>query len=203
MPFVSGAKLAERAASYQPHAVFVDIHLGTEESGLVCLPHLRSAWPHTPILVMTSDTNSSLIGQALSLGANDFIRKPLDPDELQARLLARVCEMKQREEGGALHLADLACDRATRTIVGPSGRRHLSASEWELLTYLVQNPGMTIAKSLIKGKVWGDIKVSDNSVDRKISTVRRALSEVSQVVRIASSYGQGISLVIADDPAHV
>ncbi len=197
LPFVSGAKLLERAASYQPVVVFVDIHLGTNETGLAVLPQLREIWRHTPILVMTSDDRTELIGQSLSLGANDFVKKPLRPAEVRARVQARIFEMAQREHESCFQIADVFCDRTRRLVTGPSGKRSLSESEWQLFSCLAQAQGMRIAKRDLKGKIWGDVAVSDNAVDRKLSSVRQALKDVGGQVQISTKYGQGVSLEVS------
>ncbi len=194
LPFVSGEKLLERAASFHPVVAFIDIHLGTNELGLTVLPQLRAIWSHTPILVMTSDDAVHLIGQSLSLGANDFVKKPLRPDEVRARVQARIFEMNQREEAACFQIANIRCDRVHRLVEGPSGKRFLSESEWQLLACLAQAQGMFITKQDLKAKIWGDVAVSDNAVDRKLSTVRQALKDVSNQVQISAKYGQGVRL---------
>ncbi len=194
LPFVSGAKLLERAASYLPVAAFVDIHLEGGESGLEVLAGLRAAWPHTPILVMTSDHDCSLIGESLSLGANDFVRKPLQPDEVRGRVQARIYEMQKREELDCIRFSDIVLDRGHRTLIGPLGRRFLSETEWQILSRLLAAKGMVVAKHELKGQVWSDVKVTDNAVDRKLSVVRMALKDVSDQVRLTTSYGKGISV---------
>lgn len=192
LPYTSGKKLLERASSYQPLVAFVDIHLGEDESGLGCLPELRQLWPHTPIIVMTTDGESSLIGESLSLGANDFVRKPLQAAEVRARVQARIFELQKRQDADCSRFADVVLDASRRSLEGPLGKRFLSESEWTLLSCLLATNGIVVGKQDLKGKVWGDVKVSDNAVDRKLSTVRSALKVVSKKVRLTTSYGQGV-----------
>lgn len=195
LPFVSASKLLERADSYSPVVAFLDIYLGRDESGLQILPDLRRLWPSTPLIVMTGHTDTSLIGKALSLGAHDFLRKPLVADELNARMQARCFEVGERQQWEKFTFVDITCERSQRTVEGPAGKRFLSPGEWELLYLLVCAAGQTIPKDQIKGKLWGELKVSDNAMDRKLSTLRRALREVGAGVTISTQYGKGVVLM--------
>ena len=70
-------KFKEAIDSLNPTVCFIDVHLEIGISGLDLIPELRKLWPFTPLLVITSDTDDAIVGRALALGANDFIRKPI------------------------------------------------------------------------------------------------------------------------------
>jgi len=201
LPFTSPEKLVTRAATYTPTAVFVDINLGIDISGLDYLSSMRQIWPFIPILVVTSDPNPGLIGKALASGANDFIRKPIFPDELQARLQSRLTEMREKRGSEELRLDDLTFNRRLETISKGDCIIHLAPLESKLLYLLANNLGLVITKEAIRQNLWGNTKICGNALDKKISNLRKAIKECGSSVQILSSYGGKISLKISSDKA--
>lgn len=108
LPFKIGEKLVEKAKSYDPVCVFVDVHLESKKSGLDILPALRNSWPFIPIFVVTSYQNDDHLGAALALGANDFLKKPINPNELTARMRVRLSEMDDRRALDTLTVGDVS-----------------------------------------------------------------------------------------------
>jgi len=199
LSFSSGATFLTRAQRYQPLAIFVDIHLGTGDSGLDLIPQIRTRWPYCPVLVVTSDPSDEAVGQALAAGANDFIRKPIIAKELIARFQARTIEMAERQGRSVVTIGDVTIDVPLNLISGISVRRHLSTADIRLFVALVEARGTVISKEDLKRKIWGDLKVSDNAMDKKIYEVRQALSDVSKAVKIKSEYGQGIKILVIQE----
>lgn len=196
LPFSTIAGLLSRADRYDPIAAFIDIHLGTEESGLDIVPELRKIWPFAALLVITSDTSGELIGESLAAGANDFIHKPLRVDEVKARLQIRVREMEIRKNSFSAEIADMIFIRRNRQIKNKEGPlRYLSPTESALLERLVDAKGMIVTKDELKRAVWGDLNVSGTALDKKIHDVREALKEVSKQVEVRSKYGKGVQII--------
>jgi DNA-binding response OmpR family regulator len=180
----------------EPAAVFVDIHLGLEENGIDLVPQVRERWPYTPIIVVTTDATGDAVGQALAAGANDFVRKPLDPRELVARLRARSVELHEKANREMIHVGDCTLNVSLNQLVGPTGASHMSHSDVKVLQYLLQSDGMTISREELKRKVWGSIAVSDNALDKKMHDVRKAFREVGSLIKLTSNYRQGFCLLI-------
>lgn len=177
-----------------PIGVFVDIHLAGDESGLDVVPQVKARWPQTPVIVITGDYAESLVGQALAIGADDFLLKPLRPGELVARLLTRKSEIDLRNNQTILHFGDLILNLRHKSLAGPKGQVFQSPREVEILAYLIRVNGVVIDKSNLKRRIWGNISVSDNALDRKLFEVRKAIKNVSDTVEIRAVYGQGIVL---------
>jgi len=194
IPFSSAEKLTESIDRYQPVAAFIDIHLDADSNGLSIIPKLKEKWPFCPILVVTADPTDDAVTEALACGADDFIRKPIRPKELSARLQTRLIDQAQKEAKNVIPFADVALDRAYRTLRGPSGERYLSPTETNLFLALVQARGTTVPRSTLKMRCWDQIAVSNNALDRKIYELRRALQEVGSRLAIGTAYGVGFSL---------
>ncbi|RZA11990.1 MAG: response regulator, partial [Proteobacteria bacterium] len=99
-------KLLKKATTLSPIAVFLDVNLQENVSGLDFVPSLREIWPMVPIIVMTGDRDSNLIGRSLASGGNDFLKKPINPSELMARMQIRICEMREKRGFDEILLAD-------------------------------------------------------------------------------------------------
>lgn len=198
--YKSAKTLLQKADSHtHPAAVFVDIHLDDNESGLDVIPELRELWPFTPIIVVTGDMKDDMIGHALAAGADDFVRKPLNAVELRARFKARVAQMAERAARDQLSIADMVYDRNFHTMTGSGKTRYLSATESRLFECLIEARGMVIPRAEVKRKVWGSIKVSDNALDKKLFDLRAHVKEVSQAVHLKSVYGSGICVEWEDN----
>ncbi len=192
--YAEPGQLVNEAHELRPVAAFVDINLGQETTGLDIIPKLRSQWPDIPIIVITGGDNDDAVGQSLAVGANDFVRKPIRPRELMARLQARVSEMKQRTKTDNIEVGDATLNIRQRALQLGNQRSFLSPVESELLHALADARGTVVSKVDLKRKLWGDIKVSDNALDRRISALRKALKEVGESSRIESVYGEGVRL---------
>lgn len=177
----------------KPVGIFLDIHL-QDECGLDHLQTIRQTWPDTPIIVITGDNDQMLIGQALAGGADDYIQKPLVPSEVIARLNVRREEKTKQHPLGSLNFGDISLNLNYRTLVGPKGTFHQSPREVAILGYLIKQNGVVVPKENLKTHVWGNVKVSDNALSRKIFEVRRALKNVSDHIELRSVYGRGVVL---------
>ncbi len=187
-------ELVAKLENYNPVGVFVDIQLGNGRSGLDILPTLRSHWPFVPILVITGTPTEQSISRALNSGADDFVRKPLIPDEVNARLKLRMADAAQKAAKEVVEFGDIVIDSAHRTVDGPFGKRFASPIEINLLATLANTEGSIVEKDALKMRCWGQIKVTDNALHRKLHAVRQLLKDISPNVVIETKYGVGFAL---------
>lgn len=183
-----------------PVAFFIDIHLGeAQRTGLDLVPLLRKKWPFCPLLIITSSPTQGSIAKALASGADDFIRKPIIPEELLARLKLRMEDSAQKAAKEVIDYGDISIDSVHRTVTGPKGKRYASPIEITLLTCLAHMEGAIVEKESIKVRCWGQIKVTDNALHRKLHAVRQLLKDVTDNVIIQTKYGVGFALKVASD----
>jgi two-component system KDP operon response regulator KdpE len=195
--------LLSKLEDLHPVAVFIDIHLGTGKTGLDILPHLRTAWPFCPILVITGTPAEHSIVKALNSGADDFIRKPLIPDEVDARFKLRMADAAQKAAKEVVEFGDIVIDSAHRTVEGPLGKRFASPIEINLLACLANTEGSIVEKDALKMRCWGQIKVTDNALHRKLHAVRQLLKDISPNVHIETKYGVGFYLKYHGHSSHL
>jgi DNA-binding response OmpR family regulator len=193
LTFVNPIELKPKLHELQPKAVFIDIHL-PEGSGLNLIPEMRQAWPYVPLIVITADKDDELLAEALSRGADDFIRKPIRMAELKARLHKRWQDNFEKQALSVNHYEDIEIDVPHFLLEGPTSKRNLSPTEMKLLNRLVQAQGASVSRAALKFSCWNQISVSENALDRKIHELRKALKDVGSRLQIATLYGEGFQL---------
>jgi DNA-binding response OmpR family regulator len=196
LPFVSSARLLERSASYQPMAVFFDVHLGPNECGIDIIPACRETWPYSAFFVVTADDDDRLIGQALASGANDFIRKPINHNELVARFRARLNEMRERQNRENIRFGEMILNIRQGLLHLNEQKIWLPPLEARLLQLLIESRGNLVSRDLVKRQLWGEVTVAENTLDQKISILRRSLAELKQDrIQVKTVYKKGFILV--------
>ena len=194
LPFDEANVMIKKGTSLEPVALFIDVNLGTDDCGLDSVPECRKIWPYAPIIVVTSDTKDELIGRALAMGANDFIRKPINPTELTGRLHARILEMSMRRKLEFVEIGDLRFNPIQSSVEKAGVVSYLPKLESQLLAMLLEHRDIIVTREELKQRLWGRIVVSENTLDRKISDIRKALSDIQSICVIQSHYRKGISL---------
>ena len=198
--YIDPSELSSDLENINPTAAFIDINLGdSKTSGLDLVPHLRRHFPFCPILIVTSSPTQESIAKALASGADDFVRKPLIPEELMARLKLRLEDSAQKAAKEIIEYGDISIDSIHRTVLGPKGKRYASPIEITLLTCLANMEGSIVEKEALKIRCWGQIKVTDNALHRKLHSVRQLLKDVTENVIIQTKYGVGFALKVAAD----
>jgi DNA-binding response OmpR family regulator len=186
--------IEKREQLKSPIGIFLDVHLAEGECGLDELNKIAQYWPKTPVIVITGDTDDEIIGQALGGGAHDFISKPLRAGEVRARLNFSRKKIEETIDNRIFEFADIHLDLKYGRLKGPKGESYLSHTDAELLAHFISACGTLVSKTEIKRYIWGEIKISDNALDRKIFEIRKAVREVSGKAEIKSHYGKGITL---------
>lgn len=153
----------------------------------------------TPILVMTGDKDNALIGKSLASGANDFLRKPINPDELIARMQIRICEMQEKRGFEEIRLADTLFNPRLGTLAKGGRVVYLPRLEAEILLHLSNGNGVTFTKESIRLRLWGQTKVCTNAIDKKLTTLRKAFRELDSSVALRTVYGGQVSLAVPSD----
>lgn len=187
-------KLEKNYSKFSPIAVFVDVYLADNQIGLDAIIEIKRNWAEAVVIVMTADDDAQIIGRALSLGADDFIRKPIVPEELRARLSARLDAAARISQSQILKFADCKFNTNTKVLQSPNGKTQLSVRESAILEKLVNAKGMIVTKDELRAAAWGEFKVSNNALDRKLHEVRKILGGLTDEVELKAKYGGGIYL---------
>ncbi|BBC95131.1 response regulator transcription factor [Streptomyces griseofuscus] len=177
---VDGADALEKAAAYQPDLVVLDIQMPRMD-GLTAARRIRGGGDTLPILMLTArDTVGDRV-TGLDAGADDYLVKPFELDELFARIrallrrssyAAAVSPAAQADE--ALTFGDLRMDLATREVTRGGRQVELTRTEFTLLEMFMAHPRQVLTREQILKAVWGfDFEPSSNSLDVYVMYLRR------------------------------
>ena len=150
----------------------------------------------TPIFVLTSTKELSSKLLAFSAGVDDYLTKPIEPLELQARVLSKIKTLERKTSQLVIH--DLILDKnrfqASRLSGDGSLNIDLSPREFELLFHLAKHQETVHPREQLLELFWQDTKegLSDRCVDKAISRLRTKLAESDLTIK--TTYGQGYSL---------
>ncbi|NMM76634.1 DNA-binding response regulator [Acidovorax sp. SRB_14] len=173
--WVRDGDLAETALRTQAYdLVLLDLGLPRRD-GLEVLRSLRARKNRTPVLVLTARDAVAQRIAGLDAGADDYVLKPYDLDELLARIRALLRRAAGRSDT-AYTYQGVAIDPATREAAVDGAPVGLSAREWAVLEALLARPGSVLSRSQLEEKLygWGD-EINSNAVEVYIHGLRKKL----------------------------
>jgi two-component system OmpR family response regulator len=168
-------RLVER---FRPELVILDVML-PDVDGFAVTERLKSARVKVPILFLTARDAVEDKVRGLTLGGDDYVTKPFSLEELVARVRVLLRRAGAEEESGRLVFADLELDDDTHEVRRAGGSIDLTATEFRLLRYLMQNAPRVLSKAQILDHVWNyDFGGDANIVETYVSYIRRKLDAV-------------------------
>ncbi len=156
--------------------IIMDIMM-PKKNGYEVLKEMRDKGNSTPVLFLTAKDSIEDRVKGLDLGADDYIIKPFHFDELMARVRAMI----RRNHGSTtneLKIADLTVDCGTRIVKRGGVEIDLSAKEFAILEYMIQNKGIVLSREKIEEHIWNyDYQGASNMVDVYIRYLRIKLDK--------------------------
>ncbi len=172
-------------------AVLLDLNL-PDGSGLLALREARARDDHTPVLVLTARNRTDERIAGLDAGADDYLGKPFDLGEVEARLRAlarRTHGIADRSEIGSLIL-DRKAGRFFVASAEATTPFELPAREFEVLRELMTPPGRVVSKRLLSEKLSNfDEVLGDNALEAFISRLRKKLAGTGATIRTLRGLG--------------
>jgi DNA-binding response OmpR family regulator len=184
---LDGEEMA-RASVYD--VVILDIMLPGKNGVEVCRD-LRNMRITTPILMLTA--RDALDDRVLGLdsGADDYLVKPFEVDELRARIRA-LLRRESTVKTGTLQIADLELDPAKHTVSRAGKLVELTAKEFALLEYLMRNANHLVSRETAEEHLWSyDHMIASNVVDVYIRRLRRKLDDGHEMKLLETLRGAG------------
>ncbi|MGH4034672.1 response regulator transcription factor [Actinomycetota bacterium Odt1-20B] len=172
-----GAGAVRAARSFRPDAVVLDMML-PDMDGLSVLGRVRRELPDVPVLFLTAKDAVEDRIAGLTAGGDDYVTKPFSLEEVVARLrgLIRRAGAADRTSESVLAVGDLTLDEDSHEVTRGGDSIHLTATEFELLRYLMRNPRRVLSKAQILDRVWSyDFGGQANVVELYISYLRRKI----------------------------
>lgn len=169
----------EDLAAVEPYdVVLLDLMLPDRDGVEVCR-NLRRRCVDTPIIMLTALSTTEDKIEGLDAGADDYLTKPFEFDELLARIRA-ILRRGEATEGRTLRCDDLELDLYTRQAKRGEAGWELSNREFALLEYLMRNPNRVLSRTQIGEKVWDmSLEPTSNVIDVYISSLRKKIDRES------------------------
>ena len=181
----------DEVEKFRPEVIVLDIMLPGLD-GVGVLDRLRRAGNRVPVVMLTARDATLDKVHSLDHGADDYVTKPFDIEELLARIRALI----RRSEGEEIvRAADLAVNTATRE-VGRGGRSiELTAREYDLLEFMARNHRRVLSRDVLLSRVWGqEFGVETNVVDVYVGYLRKKVDGPGERPLIRTIRGVGYAL---------
>jgi len=171
--------------------ILLDLQL-PDGNGLVFLEGFRAQGGHAPVIILTARDQISDRIAGLNAGADDYLIKPFNLGELEARILA----VRRRYEGrpeNIVRVSDIVIERATHSVTVGGQDVQLTPREWALLDLLIQRPGKLITQKRIEEALYAfGEEVESNTVQVYISRLRKKIG----LEKIRTARGIGYMLMV-------
>lgn len=173
-------------------AVILDVMMPGMD-GITVLKQIREQGNTVPVIMLTAKTEIKDIVLGLDSGANDYLTKPFDVNELLARIRAMTRGHKVTDS--RMIFGNIELDRATFTLSSPTGSFALANKEFQMMELLLANPRHVISTERFLEKIWGyETETEINVVWVYISYLRKKLTALHADILIKSVRNVGYSL---------
>jgi DNA-binding response OmpR family regulator len=187
-----GQAALDQAASYHPDLVILDLGL-PKIDGIEVARRLRAA-DDVPILMLTARDAVEARVEGLDSGADDYLVKPFERQELLARLRALLRRRPPRGSA-SLVVSDLALNPDTHEVTRGERPVELTQREFELLEYLMRNERIVVPRQRLLEEVWGyDPFATTNTIEVFVSNLRRKLEAGGEARLLHTIRGAGYVL---------
>jgi two-component system response regulator MprA len=189
-----GAAAIELVVQSVPDAVVLDLGM-PDVDGLEVCHRVRLLGNRVPILMLTAREEVSDRVAGLDAGADDYLVKPFDVDELKARLRALLRRSGPEGDLDELSFAEIRLDSARHGAAVGEMFTELTRTEYQLLELLLRNPRRVLSHSLIYDRVWGyDFGAASNALRVYVGYLRRKLQDAGARPLIHTVRGVGYVL---------
>ncbi|GAA2459844.1 response regulator [Actinomadura vinacea] len=172
-----GTHALRQAGNWRPDLVVLDLGL-PDIDGVEVIHGLRG-WTQVPVIVLSGRAGSRDKIDALDAGADDYVTKPFDIEELIARIRAVTRRFVTEDSAPVVRVGGRLVDLAGKTVRPAdeeAGEVHLTPTEWHLLEILLRNPGKLITQRQLLTEVWGPSYTRETNYLRQyMNQLRRKL----------------------------
>ena len=174
-----------------PDLILLDIMMPKLEGFEVCRRIRKmSGFEKTPVIFLTAKSGELDEIQGLELGANDYIKKPISPKKLIARVKANLRNMEPASEPAKINIGPLVIDKDNYTVFVGKEERIFPRKEFELLYYLANHPGKVFSRDVLLKDIWGTgVYVVDRTIDVHIRKIREKLDGHSDMIETIKGVG--------------
>lgn len=186
---------ALRKLSEKPDLIILDIMMPNMDGFEVCKKiRSKESLKNVPVIFLTAKSSEVDEITGLELGANDYVKKPISPKKLIARVNSNLRKLDTASSDGVeeskISVGPLVIDKE-KYIVNLNGQEMVfPRKEFELLYFLAKNPGKVYSRESLLKEVWGiDIYVIDRTIDVHIRKIREKLGKFSDLIETVKGVG--------------
>jgi DNA-binding response OmpR family regulator len=187
----------EMALDQTYHLILLDVMLPKVDGWAIC-EELRARRNRVPILMLTARDSVQDRVRGLDTGADDYLPKPFDFQELLARVRALLRRDKIHRTK-VIRVHDLEIDTAQRRVSRAGSEIHLSHREYDLLEALAANESKVLTRDAIQERIWMNEEAYSNTVNVYIGMLRKKVDAGYPVKLIQTVHGVGYTLRVPDD----
>lgn len=190
MRVTDGLEAVGAVKDFNPDLVVLDLMLPGRD-GLEIANDLRTSGDRRPILMLTARSQTQDVVAGLEAGADDYLRKPFEIEELLSRVRALLRRIVPAEEGSRFVVGDVEINPASRTVTVAGQEIEFTAKEYDLLEYFVSNAGRVMTRDEILTSVWTDQTTTDsNKLEVFVCHLRNKLGDQdNQLIRTIRGVG--------------
>ena len=194
----AGAEVLEKAFEHRPSLIVLDVML-PGMSGLELCRLLKgdSRTQQIPIIMLTAKAQEIDRVVGLELGADDYVTKPFSPRELVLRVKNQIRRSQGGEEpGDTLRAGDLVVDRLRHSVTAKGKPIFLTATEFKLLSLLIERAGRVHTRDILLNEVWGyDVAIQSRTVDIHVRRLREKLGRAADCIETVRGFGYRVAEV--------
>lgn len=184
---IDGAQALDQVKKIIPDLVILDLGIPKISGESVC-QEVKKLYPTLPVIILTAKNQKTDIVSGFNLGADDYIAKPFDLDELMARINVRL----RSDVNGKIEIDDLVLDPQAVRVMRAGKDIQLTPHEFKLLQYLLSNKGRVLSREMILNRVWQySMDVDTRVVDVYIGYLRKKIDNGHKKKLISSVRGFG------------
>ena len=189
----NGASAIMEASSHHPDIVLLDLGLPDME-GVDVIKKIRT-WSNMPIIVVSARDHEKDKVEALDMGADDYITKPFELEELYARISVQLRKTSQQAPSKCEKYKDLVLSKQKHTIMVKGYDLNLTRQEFKILELLLSKPDKVFSKQEIYDYAWDDYYIGeDKTVNVHISHIRSKIKQYTDDEYIETVWGIGFKL---------
>lgn len=175
--FDKGSQLLKSLEKTKPDLIILDLKLPDIDGESLCI-EIRKSYKDLPIIILTSKSSVAEKVQGLNLGADDYVTKPFNTEELLARIKTRLRRTNVSQK--VLKIADLQMDLEKVEVTRNGKKIQLTPQEFKLLKYLIENKGVVLSRDMILNRIWDySLEVESRVVDVYMGYLRKKIDTLA------------------------
>ncbi|MBU6154567.1 MAG: response regulator transcription factor [Bdellovibrionales bacterium] len=196
----SGLEAVRMASELNPDVILMDVMMPGMD-GITAIKRIREneQTRSIPVLMLTAVNSTPNRIEAFDFGADDYITKPFDFDEVLARVRSKLTRIRdfQKKPLARLELGNLVMDKRSREVFVSGKLVDLGPVEYGILELLLDSDGGVVSRKGIMDAVWQDESKSDRLIDAHLTSLRKKVSDFSG--EIQTVYGEGYRIKLKAD----